>query len=247
MLVTWVSGGHQMVGSIESVADGVATVSRLTNSGLRPDMRELPLERLREPNPGGPEAEAFSAQVKLYEQQAAWLAYHDGRFDEFTMETYPDSAYAKEFPLTPDVVLRSGRAHVVNDWLTHSPGYVFLRRLENRFGKVIEAHGYLVDPLKNWPFITRTINHGELPRYGTVIESQDGVLYVVRAKTVLKISNQFSTGEAVIVKETGEKAIISGCNYRRGIGMLYSFHGNSRQVSGLELERTDTDGDLIIK
>lgn len=246
MLVTWVAGGHQMVGNIEKVEDGFATVSRLTNSGLRPDMRLLPLDKLREANPIGPEAEAFSAQVKLQQQQAAWLAYHDKQFNTTASETYPDSSYAKEFPLTSEADLMVGNVNVVKNWLVQSFGYVFVSAIINRFGKTVEVYGYEVVPLNNWLFITRSLKDGKLPIFGTVVKSQDDKPFVIKSRSILKISSQFSVGEYAIFKRTGEKVLITGCDFRRREKILYSVEGSDVRVSGFDLERIDFEGDRLV-
>lgn len=247
MLVTWNSGGHHMVGSVEQVADGVATVCRIINGGgIRPEKRLIPLEKLQVASNDGPEGSSLELQLKLQEQQQQWLAYHDKLFDEYIPTTYPDVSYTKDYSLTSSDMLRGGRAYVVPDGLINSYGLVYTSYTVNRFGKVVQLGGYVTESLDRWPFITRSSVQGELPLFGTVLASQHGSSVVVRERHVWLVSGQHSPGEWIRLKSTGEELVVIGISRHRRNGCVFYDIQGGRCCHGGELERIDTAGDQII-
>lgn len=154
-LVAWTVGGHQRVGELVQIADGIATISRLTSgAGLKPEIKTAPVNRLRLASAEGEEASALEAYQCYRNQTQKWLEWHDKQFDSYVMETYPDSSYLKDFTMTPASDLLAGRVIAIPDGLigTGSKGeiplsrHVFTEQVVNKFGKVVQLHGYEVGP-----------------------------------------------------------------------------------------------------
>lgn len=247
-LVAWTAGGHQLVGELLGVDGEMAMVARLVSgSGIRPEQRKVRLDRLRPATAEGSEAAAVAAHNKFAAQQQKWLDYHDTQFETYIPSTTPDASYAKDFTLTSEAMLRDGHAQVVPDGLIGSGrGQVYVERIENRFGKVVELRGYSVEPEATWVFITRPSLPGQLPRYGTVIQGQDGKAYVVREQHIWRIMSQLSPGERVRLKSTGEEGVIKGDSNRRSHGAIVYSLVSGWLVQSLEVERIDTDGDQVV-
>lgn len=247
-LVAWTAGSHQLVGELLSVNGDVASIARLVSgSGKKPDLKTVPVARLRLATANGAEAIALEAHHKHSAQQQQWLAYHDKQFESYIESSSPDVSYTKDFTLTSEATLRKGKAHVVPDGLIRSGGgQVYVARIENRFGKVVELRGYRVEPEASWSFITRQSVPGQIPKYGTVIQGQDGKSYVIRNQHTWKVMSQLSAGERVRVKATGAEDVIKGDSSRRNHGsVVYALQGGGG-VQSVEVERIDVEGDQVI-
>jgi len=248
-LVAWTAGGHQLVGELRDLDGEMATVARLVSGGgVQPEQRKVPLSRLRPATASGAEAAALAVHHKLAAQQQKWLDYHDTQFRTYIPSTSPDASYTKDFTLTSEAMLRDGRAHVVQDGLIRcGQGQIYVEKIENRFGKVVELRGYSVEPKESWGFVTRSAVLGQLPQYGTVIQGSDGKSYVVRDQHTWRIMSQLSPGERVRLKSTGEEKIVKDDSNRRSHGaIVYSLEGGGTATS-LEIDRVDTHGDKVIK
>lgn len=247
-LVAWTAGGHQLVGELLGVDGEMATVARLVSgSGIRPEQKKVSFGRLRPATMKGAEAAALVAHRKFEAQQQKWLDYHDTQFATYIPSTTPDASYTKDFTLTSAAMLRDGCANVVPDGLINcGRGQIYVERIENRFGKVVELRGYSVEPAASWTFITRPAERGQLPQYGTVIQGHDGKSYVVREQHTWRIMSQLSTGERVRLKNTGEEGVIKcDSNRRSHSAVIYSLESGAL-VRSIEVERIDTDGDRVV-
>lgn len=248
-LVAWTAGGHQLVGELINVDRDIALVTRLVSgSGFRPELKSVPVIRLRLATAQGAEATALAAHHKHAVQQQQWLDYHDKQFETYRPSSSPDASYTKNFTLTSESMLREGRAHVVpNELIRCGQGQVYVERIENRFGKVVELRGYSVEPESSWTFITRPPVPGQLPQYGTVIQGHDGKLYVVCDQHTWQIMSQLSAGERVRVKQTGAEDVVKDDSGRRShSSIVYSLQSGGTVLS-VEVDRVDTQGDRVIK
>lgn len=252
--VAWTVGGHHMVGELVQIADGIATISRLTSgAGLKPEIKTAPVNRLRLASAEGEEALALEAYHRYRNQTQKWLEWHDKQFDSYVMETAPDSSYFKDFTLTPASDLQAGRVIAIPDGLigTGSKGeipldrYVFTERVINKFGKVVLLRGYEVSPLKRWAFVTRSHVAGQPLLYGTIVQTRDGEEYVVKGRGVWHVQSQLSPGERVRLKETGTEYLVERDSGMRKHGAIFYSLVNGPTVSSLSVERLDTDEDRI--
>ena len=247
-LVAWTAGSHQLVGELLAVNGETASIARLVSgSGKKPDLKTVPMSKLRLASQDGTEASSLAAHHKYSAQQQQWLAYHDKQFESRKETSSPDISYTKDFTLTSEATLRKGIAHVVPDGLIRcAGGQIYLERIENRFGKVVELRGYRVEPEASWTFITRPSVPGEMPKYGTVIQGQDGKSYVVRNQHTWNVMSQLSAGERVRLKATGANDVVKGDSSRRIHGsIVYALQGGA-QVQSVEVERIDVEGDQVI-
>lgn len=247
-LVAWTAGGHQMVGELLNIDGDIAMVARLVSGGgIRPELKKVPVSRLRLAKAQGAEASALAAHHKHAAQQEQWLEYHDKQFETYHPTSSPDASYAKDFTLTSEAMLRQGLAHVVpNELIRSGQGQIYVERIENRFGKVVELRGYSVEPEASWTFITRPPVPGQLPKYGTEIQGQDGKSYVVGDQHTWQIMSQLSAGERVRIKQTSEEDVVKGDSGRRSHSFIvYSLQGGGMALS-VEVERIDTDGDRVV-
>lgn len=247
-LVAWTAGSHQLVGELLAVNGETASIARLVSgSGKKPDLKTVPMSKLRLASQDGTEASAMEAHHKYSAQQQQWLAYHDKQFAANKETSSPDISYTKDFTLTSEATLRKGMAHVVPDALIGGAGgQIYLERIENRFGKVVELRGYRVEPEASWTFITRPSVPGEMPKYGTVIQGQNGKSYVVRNQHTWKVMSQLSAGERVRLKATGADDVVKGDSSRRiHSSVVYALQGGA-QVQSVEVERIDVEGDQVI-
>lgn len=246
--VAWTAGGRHLVGELVKLADDTAIVARTVSAAAyRPETKSVALGRLRPASADGPEADALAAHHEYAEQQQKWWDVHDRQFETYCLTSFPDASYTKDFTLTAEAVLCSGRAHVVPDGLVRGGDcHIYMERVENRFGKVVRLRGYQVSRHESWPFVTRTLLPGQLPRYGTLIEGQDGKSYVVSSRHTWDIRSQLSPGERVRLKETGEEKVIKGEAGRSQHGNIVYLLEEGGTVLSLDTERVDTEGDRIV-